>query len=300
VTDRIQWLLGDEPPTPAFPVRESIAGRTMTSGGWLADLFGRPIANPGVNHHAVGFGDDLIGDLYMPAKAQGPTPVVIWLHPYAYPTGYSRYAKPTIADLTGMGYAVFAFDQIGFGTRLHQATRFYDRYPNWSLLGKMVADTRAAIDALSAMKEFDSKRVYLAGYSLGGKVALITAALDTRVAGVIAASAFTPLRTSTLTDGTEGVRHYAQLHGIAPRLGDYAGKERSIPIDYDEILSVIKAPVYIRAPQLDRYATAANVRSAVQQATKAGARIDLREPADFNRFPIAAQREAWAWLGKQR
>jgi dienelactone hydrolase len=223
----------------------------------------------------------------------------VWLHPYAYPTGYSRYAKQTIEDLTAMGYAVFAFDQIGFGTRLHQATRFYDRYPNWSLLGKMVSDTRAAVDALSALREIDRTRVYLAGYSLGGNVALFTAALDERIAGVIAASAFTPLRSSSATDGTEGVQHYSHLHAVLPRLGDYVGRERRIPVDYDEILSAIKAPVYIRAPQLDRYAIPSNVRAAVQAATKAGARVELRDPTDFNRFSLAAQREAWVWLGKQ-
>jgi dienelactone hydrolase len=300
VQDRLRWVLGDEPSFAAFPVRNTVAGRTMTDGGWLTGLFDRPIRIEGVNPHSVGFGDDLAGDLYMPAKATSKTPVVIWLHPYAYPTGYSRTAKQTISDLTSQGYAVFAFDQIGFGTRLHQATRFYDRYPNWSLLGKMVSDTRAAIDALSAMQEIDSRRVYLAGYSLGGKVALFTAALDDRVAGVIAASAFTPLRLSKLTDGTEGVQHYAGLHGLLPRLGEYAGNERQIPIDYDEILSAIKAPVYLRAPQLDRYAIHSNVRAAVQTAVKAGARITVSEPADFNRFPIAAQREAWAWMAKQR
>jgi hypothetical protein len=58
--------------------------------------------------------------------------------------------------------------------------------------------------------------------------------------------------------------------------------------------------VYIRAPQLDRYAVTANVRTAVQTAAKSGARIELNEPVDFNRFPIEAQRAAWAWLGKQR
>ena len=136
-----------------FPNRETVDGRTMTSSGWLGILFERPIKADGVKSYAVGFGDDLIGDLYMPAKATGKVPVVIWLHPFSYPTGYSRYAKQTIADLSAKGYAVFAFDQIGFGTRLHQAVRFYDRYPNWSLLGKMVTDTRAAIDALTALTE---------------------------------------------------------------------------------------------------------------------------------------------------
>lgn len=294
VRERIRWVLGDEPPAVPFPARETVNGRTMTNDGWLATLFARPLKMEGASSYAVGFGDDLTGDLYMPAKATDKVPVVLWLHSYAYPTGYSRYARPTIADLTGMGYAVFAFDQIGFGTRIHQATRFYERYPNWSLLGKMIADTRAAIDALIGLKEIDAHRIYLAGYSLGGKVGLFTAALDDRVAGVMAASAFTPLRTAKEDDGTEGVRHYSHLHGLVPRLGD------RIAVDYDEILGAIKAPVLLRAPLLDRYAIPANVRAAVENARKAGARIELIEPVDFNRLSAAAQKEMFGWLEKIR
>ncbi|HYI96484.1 MAG TPA: alpha/beta fold hydrolase [Bryobacteraceae bacterium] len=294
VRERIRWALGDEPSAVPFPARDTVAGRTMTNAGWLAMLYERPLKVDGVTSHAIGFGDDLTGDLYVPAKAQGKIPVVIWLHSYAYPTGYSRYGRSTIADLTSRGYAVFAFDQIGFGTRIHQATRFYERYPNWSLMGKMVADTRAAIDALTALKEMDARRVYLAGYSLGGKIALFTSALDDRVAGVIAASAFTPLRASKDSDGTEGVRHYSHLHGLMPRLGV------NVSIDYDEVLEAIKAPVLLRAPVLDRYASAPGVRTAVENARKAGARIELREPLDFNRFTPAAQKELFAWLETAR
>jgi dienelactone hydrolase len=162
-----------------------------------------------------------------------------------------------------------------------------------------VSDTRGAVDALAALKELDGSRIYLAGYSLGGNVALLTAALDDRVAGVIAASAFTPLKTSKKNDGTEGVLQLSHLHGLAPRLGEFAGRESQIPIDYDEILAAIKAPVYLRAPVLDRYAIPANVRAVVRNARTNGARIELNEPVDFNRFPVAAQREAWTWLEKQ-
>ena len=193
--ERLRWVLGDEPAGVPFPARRTLDGRSMTDEGWLASLYGRPFKADSMKNYDLGFGDDLKGDLYVPAKAAGKLPVVIWLHPYAYPTGYSRYTRPTFLALTEMGYAVLAFDQIGFGTRIHQAERFYERYPHWSLLGKMVADTRAAVDALAALEEIDASRIYLAGYSLGGKVALFTAALDDRIAGVIAASAFTPLRT---------------------------------------------------------------------------------------------------------
>jgi dienelactone hydrolase len=297
VGERMLWMLGERPPGMPFPARATLQGRTMTTDGWLGMLYERPVKAKGATAVAVPFGDDLKGDLYVPdPKPAGAIPVVVWLHPYAHATGYSRYARPTIEALTGMGYAVFAFDQIGFGTRIHQATRFYERYPKWSLLGKMVDDTSAAVEALSAMKELDDSKICLAGYSLGGKVALWTAALDSRVAGVIASSAFTPWRSPS--KDTEGIAEYTTLHGLLPRLAHFRGRETSIPVDYDEILKAIAPrPVYLRAPSLDRYAVA----SAVQKsAASAGPHVTFKAPVDFNRFRIDAQREAFQWLARHQ
>ena len=51
---------------------------------------------------------------------------------------------------------------------------------------------------------------------------------------------------------------------------------------------------------LDRYAVHSQVVAAVQSARESGAKIELQEPVDFNRFTAAAQREAFAWLEKVR
>ena len=297
VKDRMLWVLGERPARVPFPARATLQGRTMTNDGWLSGLYDRPLNVKGATALAVGFGDDLKGDLYVPdPKPPGKIPVVVWLHPYAHATGYSRYARPTIEALTSMGYAVFTFDQIGFGTRIHQATRFYERYPRWSLLGKMVDDTSAAVEALSAIADLDAKKIWLAGYSLGGKVALWTTAVDSRVAGVIASSAFTPLRAPS--NDIEGLAEYTTLHRLAPRLAQFRGRQSSIPVDYDEILKEIAPrPVYLRAPLLDRYALPAEVKRA---ALKAGSHVTLTTPVDFNRFRIDAQKEAFQWLARQR
>lgn len=297
VRERMLWVLGDRPPLVPFPVRNTLQGRTLTSDGWLAGLYERPVKARGVTAIALGFGDDLKGDLYVPeSRPAGKMPVVIWLHPYAHATGYSRNVRPVLEALTSMGYAVFAFDQIGFGTRIHQATRFYERYPEWSLLGKMVDDTSAAVEALAAISEIDETKIWLAGYSLGGKVALWTAALDSRVAGVIASSAFTPLRAPS--SDVEGLAQYTSLHGLAPRLAQFRGRESAIPVDYSEILKFIAPrPVYLRAPLLDRYAVVPEVKRA---AAEAGSHVTLTTPLDFNRFRADAQREAFQWLARQR
>lgn len=293
VADRLRYMLGERPPRTPFPVRSSLEGRTMSSEGWLGALYGRPLNPKGATSVAIPFGDDLKGDLYLPEpRPAGKLPVVIWLHPYAYATGYSRNARPTIEMLTSMGFAVFAFDQIGYGSRIHQATRFYERYRQWSLLGKMVDDTSAAIDAVAALDVLDRSKIYLAGYSLGGKVALWTAALDNRVAAVVAASAFTPLRTKA--PQTEGIDAYTTLHGLLPRLTQFRGDPAEIPVDYDDLLrSIAPRPVLLRAPRRDRYASLPDVERA---AKAAGTHVRLLTPLDFNRFRIDAQREAFEWL----
>lgn len=300
VRERLRWLLGEEPAGVRFPASPSGSG--MTNEGWLALLYRRPLNVPGMEHRHVSFGDDLRGDLYYPAGATGRRPVVIWLHPFSYPTGYSRYARNLIAGFGKRGLAVFAFDQIGFGTRVEHAARFYERYPRWSLLGKMVADTRAAVDALSALEGIDSHRIYLAGYALGGKVALFTAALEEKVAAAATVAGFTPLRLAGERN-IEGVRMYSHLHGLLPRLGFFAGEEARLPVDYEEVLALaVPRPVLVVAPELDRYAPVEDVRRAVEAARRhsraAGRepRLALETPLDFNRLPAATQERVAAWL----
>jgi pimeloyl-ACP methyl ester carboxylesterase len=257
----------------------------------------------------LGYGDDLAADLYLPAEAHGSPhgshwPVVVWMHPYAYSTGYSRDTQPLFASWTKRGFAVLAFDQIGFGTRVRDVRYFYQRYPKWSLLGKMVADTRAAVDAVAALEPVDSSRIYLVGYALGAKVALVTAALDDRVKGVAAVCGVDPLRLSTAEKGTEGVQHYSHLHGLLPRLGYFVGQESRAPFDFDEVLAAV-APrrALILAPTLDRYAPVADVRSEVEKARRIYARLgkedalQLQTPLAFNSFTPSMQDAVLAWLG---
>ena len=75
--------------------------------------------------------------------------------------------------VTDMGYAMFGFDQIGFGTRVAEGKNFYKRYPQWSLMGKMVDDVISAVDALSNLDIIDPERIYCLGYSMGATVGLV-------------------------------------------------------------------------------------------------------------------------------
>jgi pimeloyl-ACP methyl ester carboxylesterase len=204
------------------------------------------------------------------------------------------------------GFAVFAFDQLGFGARIHEKKHFYDRYPRWSILGSMIADTRAAISALTNLEEIDSSRIFLMGYALGGKVGLLTAAYECCVKGVVSVCGVDPLRLDTPGKGTEGIRQYSHLHGLLPRLGFFVDHEDRVPFDFDEVLaSIAPKPTLVVAPKLDRYARLADVESEVEAAKKIYAllghpeALQLQTPYDINRFAQRTQENAFDWLARQ-
>jgi pimeloyl-ACP methyl ester carboxylesterase len=234
-------------------------------------------------------------------------PTAIWLHGYSYPLGYmwvyhTNDMHPILA-LVQQGYAVLAYDQSGFGSRLTETGPFYNRYPHWSHMGRMVEDARAAIDALEKDPMVDGAHIYLFGYSMGGTVALYTAALDPRAKAVVSIAGFTPMRTDTASRGTGGVARYAYERDLLPRLGFFVGHESQIPYDFHDVLGMLAPrPALVVEPLLDRDATPADVQTAVDQAKKvyslygATAKLESRQPWDYNRLPEKTQDEIVQWM----
>ena len=318
IRQKIRWLLGNEPPgvTSSTPLSYSLKKNSTYPDDYLEEVIGEPSLPADIKKMTVGpytaLGEDLWGNIYFPASAVkddsvfGKLPLVIYLHEYSYATGYHRRSMPFIHNLTKQGFAVLALDMMGFGTRIEEALHFYDRYPHWSVMGKMVADTRGIInDACIRMSFIDSNKIYLAGYSLGGTVALFTAALDDRVKGTAVVSAFSSLRNDNT--GTEGIRHYSELHGLIPRLGFFNGHEDHIPIDFDDVLSCI-APrsLLIIAPGLDRHHSANIVEkmvepvSALYQQKQAPGKIIFEQPDTYNHFTGSMQQRITKWLKNEK
>src|SRR5690606_636458 len=225
---------------------------------------------------------------------------VIFLHKYTN-TGYDASLNSLFDNLLSKGIAVLAMDLIGYGARIEEGTYFYERYPQWSKMGKMVTDTRAAIDALRSLDFVDPDKVYVSGYALGGTVALFTAALDDRIAGAAVSGAFTPLRTAS--NHVEGVKSFSHLYGLIPRLGYFVGEEKRIPVDFGEIISsMAPKPLLVFAPKLDRHADHDQVKQSIERVkvhyTQLGVqdRVQFREPHEFNGFSTAQQKELVEWL----
>jgi pimeloyl-ACP methyl ester carboxylesterase len=339
----VAWMLGDEPAMmPPAAGRAGLGGRGVPGAAPGAAARGGPPgaarggANPGqttpdlvnwviqrggnsfgwlepqksqTSSRSLSFGFNVRGDLYYPAGTPegARLPTVIWLHGYSYPLGYMwvyhNDLHPILA-LVRAGYAVLAFDQSGFGSRMSESGPFYDRYPHWSQMGRMVEDARAAIDALQKDSLVDPQRIYLFGYSMGGAVGIYTAALDSRVKGLVSICGFTPMRSDIAARGTGGVARYSHERGLIPRLGFFAGHESRIPYDFPELLgAVAPRPVLVVQPQLDRDATPADVKTAIEQAKRvyalygSAAKLELQEPWDYNRLPATMQDEIVKWMG---
>jgi pimeloyl-ACP methyl ester carboxylesterase len=331
----VEWMLGDEPARMPPPAGRGGRGGAPQAAPQATTPGGRGAANPGqvvpdlvswviqrggnsfgwlepqknqTVSRPLNFGYNVRGDLYYPANTapNAKLPVVIWLHGYSYSLGYMwvyhNDLHPILA-LVEAGYAVLAYDQSGFGSRMGETAAFYDRYPHWSQMGRMVEDARAAMDALEKDSLIDSKRMYMFGYSVGGTVGLYAAALDPRVAGLISISGFTPMRTDTADRGTGGVARYSHERGLIPRLGFFVGHEAQIPYDFDELIATVAPrPAMIVEPQLDRDGNPADVRAAIDRAKTAytlqgaSASLAFSEPWDYTRLPNSTQDEIIRWM----
>ena len=296
----VENMLGNTPPLLVVAPGDMPAGRRAAPSYGPTEIAKGTIGNPGqlapdvpawviaagggsygwpspekdkVESRRIRFGG-VTGDLYYPAGTpEGKKlPTVVWLHGFHYPLGYMwvyRSDLHPILALVKAGYAVLAYDQSGFGTRWNETEHFYERFPHWSRMGKMVEDLHAAVDVLQKDAIVDAQHISVYGFTMGGTLGLYAAALDERISGVVAISGFTPMRTDTPDKGMSGMTRYSHLYGLIPRLGFYAGKESQLPYDFDDLIALIAPrPVLIVQPQRDRDVNPGDVREAVKRAQK--------------------------------
>ena len=306
--ERVKWSLGQAPKTLA-PVDQpefltDAESSLMTHDRWTPR---------GVRRVPIRFGHGVRGNLYFKDGAPTPAPVVVWLHPLSYHSGYNEgygvQGTTAYQRLAENGFAVIAYDQCGFGLRLLEGRDFYLNHPSWSKLGRMVMDARAAVSfavegkgaAKSAIPEFDAKRVFLLGYSSGALTAMYAGALDDRVAGVACFSGWTPLRNARNAKATGGNRRLWGQHALQPRLGLFDGRESEMPFDYDDVFSlVLPKPCLVVTPKRDRYADFSAVVEVIDKVRSAKPRIAKGSfawlaPDDTNRFQADQHQEFINW-----
>jgi pimeloyl-ACP methyl ester carboxylesterase len=310
---RILWALGQKPEKIAWDGQYTFLTKSesemMTHDRWRARDTARI---------PVSFGANVRGNIYYNPKIKTPAPVVIWLHPYSYHSGYNEgygvQGTTVYHRLAQEGFVVLAFDQCGFGLRLLEGRDFYQAYPKWSRLGRMVHDVCAAVDFLvdgkgkaqSTMPAVDKGQVYVLGYSVGGMVGLYAAALDERIAGVASFCGFTPLRTDTDDKPTGGIRRLWEWHALQPLLGTFHGHEHDIHYDFNDVLALVAPrPCLVYNPKRDREADFDEVARCVDRARKAwppdaAGALTHETPDDINRFQADQQKAFLHWYEQIR
>jgi len=244
-------------------------------------------------------------------RLQTQMPVVIYCHAYLHATGY-HWSRAYGWDISvgemiaRQGMVAVGFDMIGYGSRNREAgIEFFQKNPQTSILGVMIQDVRRLVDALSQLDFIDPSRMAVAGFSLGGMVALYAAAFDSRIKAVASTCGFASMRRDVHGKVTEGLRRYSHLHPTIPRLGLFIGEEARIPYDFHEILALIAPrPLFILAPRLDQDFLLEDVVICVEEAKKvyrlytAEERLVLATPDDFNRYSLEYQEQVNLFLRK--
>ncbi len=321
IQKNIRWGLGEEPAGVSNYELRSITVKGRNESEIFGSVQTRPGETAKMGRIAIspynGFGDYLYGYLYYPKTKKselknGKLPVMIYLHEFDYSKGFSSMwfdheIQPFFENMVDRGFAVFSYDMIDCGNRNKEGTRFYERYPHWSKMGKSVADLKAALDALINYDIIDSSKIFVTGYSYGATVALYAAALDKRIAGVASVAGFTPMRLATKRKGLEGIKAYSHLHaGLMPRLGFFVDNEARLPYDFHEILACIAPrPLLIIAPELDKDANFDDVKNCVNQAKKiyklyeVQDNLELWSPHDYNKFSNQMKQKIYNWTSEK-
>lgn len=292
IRENLSWLLGEVLPGLTYPIERELVPGTKEDN--LATMFRTRETIGDANRIRVspytGMGDQLYADFYYPDTGESHYPVVVFLHEYTYAEGYGKTSWPGaemndyISDLISAGYAVLAFDMIGFATRQEEAVHFYERYPHWSLMGKMVEDVRAAIDVATGFPVADTSQIILSGYALGATVAVLTSVFDDRVTDLVVLDPFSPFRSQDPT--IEGISHFYAYTGLIPRLGLFQNREMAIPVDLQEMLAASQARKTIVVNERSRHFDTKALKAQLARAAEHAAMNVLYVPeiSDFSRM----------------
>ena len=253
IYEQVRWVLGTP---PAFFPQEVEFEKEASQ---ISIRMRRAMTPPTLSKGGLRLSNGVQIDYYYPEGAdfsQTNMPVVIWQPGFSVPGGYTcseLRGEPPFFAIAQAGFLVVTFDPIGCGTRIDEITHFYDRYPKWSLLGKMIQDVFLAVRGIRKIPFADSKRIYLVGYDIGGMTALHTAALyPDDIAGVVSIGGFAPMRENEIKLKTGGIARWISQPFLLPKLIPFIEHESHIPYDYNELMALIAPrPQFIIAFEQD-------------------------------------------------
>jgi dienelactone hydrolase len=198
-------------------------------------------------NYRVGEGEKITAYLLIPDQLKQKGPAILALHQTVDSGKYEVVGldgQPDYAyghELAERGYIVLAPDYLTAGERIFaqkaafDSEPFYIQYPNWSMVGKNVEDTKAAVDVLYSLDCVDRDRIGVIGHSHGGHNAIFAAALDERIKVVASNCGF-----SVFTEEEERLEWSLEDGYIyIPKLRQYFLENRDPPFDLHEVAALI-------------------------------------------------------------
>ena len=145
--------------------------------------------------YAVEEGERAHAYLALPKRPPGETgklPAIVAMHG-TFPQGIEQAAglvddatKAHLDHLVRRGYVVISPEHFVSGRRIppegaYDTTRFHQKHPEWTAVGKFTYEHSIAIDVLETFEVVDRDRIGAMGHSLGGQGTIFLSAYDTRV-----------------------------------------------------------------------------------------------------------------------
>jgi pimeloyl-ACP methyl ester carboxylesterase len=191
--------------------------------------------------------------LFVPRSLRAPTPAVICLAGSFMTPNWAKDAPAGLAgplvpgdpeaygrDLARLGFVTLCPDypccgeRTAPGRRSHDTTDLDARFPQWSRVGLSAWDVSRAVDVLCRRDDVRPDRVAVCGWSQGGQMALIGAALDERIAAVVSVCGWGPWRGV----GGERAANWARSYNF-PRLAACLDSGEPLPLDFDDIAACV-------------------------------------------------------------
>lgn len=190
--------------------------------------------------------------LGIPLKLEGKAPGIVALHG-TFAQGKERAAglvdnpdKAYLDHLCRRGYVVIAPDHFVAGHRIppegpYDTTRFHQKHPEWTSVGKFTYEHSIAIDVLQSLEEVDPARIGALGHSLGGHGTIFLAAYDERIKAAACNCGATFFRHNPGVEAWARDHWYVYFKHIRPGLLE--GKLP--PIDFHEIVALIAPRAFL-------------------------------------------------------
>ena len=190
--------------------------------------------------------------LAIPEGAISPAPAIVVLHGTYKDANRGvaglapGYELPLLDDLARRGYVVIAPEHFVAGHRTppegtYDTTRFYQKHPEWTAVGKFTYEHSIAADVLASLKIVDPERIGAIGHSLGGHGTFFLAAYDSRIRASVCNCGATFFRHNKTADAWARDHWYIYFKHIRP--GMLEG--RLPPIDMHEIIALIAPRAFL-------------------------------------------------------